>query len=103
MVVFVSGYPDVGVARPLGCALKEMAFTSSLAQLVAMAGLAAVAYTTREPAGDIERLLEDGVRLFAEPFDKLLATLERREEIARQYEEIPETFVWDENDGLTYE
>jgi hypothetical protein len=57
-VLLATGYPDVGVPRPLGCAFKEMEMFISLAQLVATSGMAAVAYTTREPAADIYRVLE---------------------------------------------
>jgi hypothetical protein len=59
IVALVSGYPDAGVPRPLGCAFKEMAMTCSLARAIAAAcDAAVVAYTTREPATDIARLLD---------------------------------------------
>jgi hypothetical protein len=58
VVIIVTGYQDVGVPRPLGCAFKDMEMVISLAQLIAAAGIAAVAYTTREPAADIRHVVE---------------------------------------------
>jgi hypothetical protein len=57
VVVLVTGYPDVGVPRRLGCAFKEMAMWTSLGQLLAASGLAAVGYTAARPAEDLDRLL----------------------------------------------
>jgi hypothetical protein len=57
-VIVAAGYPDVGVPLTLGCQFKEMAFVVSLAQLIAMRGLAAIAYTTSAPAADAERVLD---------------------------------------------
>jgi hypothetical protein len=64
-VVFVSGYPDRGVQKILGCKLKEMASYVSWGQLAARSGLVAIAYTTNEPATDIRAVL-DYVRWNAE-------------------------------------
>jgi hypothetical protein len=58
VVLLVTGYPDVGVPRPLGCAFKDMEMFISLAQLVAASGVSAVAYTTRTPASDIHLVLD---------------------------------------------
>ena len=55
VVVFVSGYNDVGVEKVLGCKAKEMAMSVSWGQLAAMSGLAAIAYTNREPAADLNQ------------------------------------------------
>jgi hypothetical protein len=57
VVVLVTGYPDVGVPRRLGCAFKEMAMWTSLGQLLAASGLAVVGYTAARPAEDLDRLL----------------------------------------------
>jgi acetyl esterase/lipase len=50
VVVFVSGYPDPGFERMLGCKLKDMGQYVSWARLVAASGLVAVTYANREPA-----------------------------------------------------
>lgn len=73
VVVIVAGYPDVGVPRRLGCAFKEMEMTVSLAQLIAMSGMAAAAYTTRQPASDIHLVLAH----LASQADALLVDAER--------------------------
>jgi hypothetical protein len=59
-VVFVSGYPDPGVQKRVGCKGKEMESYISWGQLTAASGLAAITYTTgKEPASDIHALLQD--------------------------------------------
>jgi acetyl esterase/lipase len=77
-VVFVAGYKDVGYEKMLGRRFKDMAMSVSWAQLVAASGLVAIAYTNREPAADLDALLqhvrqnaaslgidEDGIGVFA--------------------------------------
>lgn len=56
-VVFVSGYPDAGMERMLGCKLKDMEAYVSWSRLVAASGLVAITYGNREPEVDLERLL----------------------------------------------
>ncbi|HEX8455875.1 MAG TPA: alpha/beta hydrolase [Pyrinomonadaceae bacterium] len=56
-VVFVGGYPDAGYEAKLGCKFKEMGATVSWARLTATTGLAAITYTNREPANDLNALL----------------------------------------------
>ena len=56
-VVMVEGYNDVGFARVFGCQFKEMAMVVSWGQLLAASGVAAIAYTNREPAADLDALL----------------------------------------------
>jgi hypothetical protein len=56
-VIFVSGYPDPGFERMLGCKLKDMGAYVSWARLVAASGLVAVTYTNHEPVGDLDALL----------------------------------------------
>jgi hypothetical protein len=53
VVVLVTGYPDTGIVTPLGCAFKDMEMSISLAQLIASSGMAAIVYTTRDPAVDV--------------------------------------------------
>jgi hypothetical protein len=57
-VIMVAGYNDVGYEKMLGCRFKEMAMTGSWAQLIAASGMIAIAYTNREPAADLDALLE---------------------------------------------
>ena len=58
LVLFVTGFPDVGVRTPLGCLFKEVAMTVSMAKLVAASGMAAVTYTSSRPADDIDALVD---------------------------------------------
>ena len=57
-VVLVGGYPDPGFERVVGCRFKEMGSTVSWAQLIAASGLAAIAYTNRQPEADLHALLD---------------------------------------------
>lgn len=57
-VVFVLGYSDVGFQKMLGCKQKEMGSYVSWAELASASGLAAITYTTREPATDIHSVLQ---------------------------------------------
>jgi acetyl esterase/lipase len=56
-VIMVAGFPDAGMQKLLGCRFKEMQFTVSWGKLIAASGLAAVAATNREPAGDLAALI----------------------------------------------
>jgi dienelactone hydrolase len=58
-VIFVSGYPDPGVQKRIGCKGKEMESYISWGQLTAASGLVAITYSTgKEPAADIHALLQ---------------------------------------------
>jgi hypothetical protein len=57
-VVIVAGYSDVGAEKAFGCKFKEMGMVESWAQLIAASGLIAIAYTNREPAVDLDALLQ---------------------------------------------
>jgi hypothetical protein len=57
-VVFIAGYNDVGYEKMLGRRFKEMAMTVSWCQLVASSGMAAISYTNRDPAQDLDALLD---------------------------------------------
>ena len=56
-VLIVEGYSDVGFARIFGCRFKDTGMAVSWAQLLGASGLAAIAYTNREPAADLDALL----------------------------------------------
>ncbi|MGA9770755.1 MAG: alpha/beta hydrolase [Blastocatellia bacterium] len=64
-VIIVTGYPDPGFERMVGCRFKEMGSSVSWGQLMAASGLAAITYTNIEPAADLYALL-DYVRQNAE-------------------------------------
>jgi hypothetical protein len=57
VVILAGGFPDVGVTLTLGCTAKEMEMTISWAQLIAASGMAAIAYTKRDPASDARALV----------------------------------------------
>jgi acetyl esterase/lipase len=54
----VAGYPGTMEPRPTAFAYKEIGWTVSMSQLIALSGMAAVAYTNREPVTDLQALLE---------------------------------------------
>jgi hypothetical protein len=56
-VVLVLGYNDVGFEKVFGSRFKETAMVVSWAELIAASGMAAITYTNREPAADLEALL----------------------------------------------
>jgi hypothetical protein len=57
-VIIVAGYPDKGFQARLGCRFKEMGSSVSWGQLIAASGMAAITYTNREPATDLQALLD---------------------------------------------
>jgi acetyl esterase/lipase len=57
VVVMVHGYPDPAFEKMLGCRFKDMQSIVSWGRLIAASGLAAIAYTAREPAADLRALL----------------------------------------------
>lgn len=58
-MVFVSGYPDPGMERMLGCKLKDMESYVSWGKLTAFSGLAAITYSTStDPAAEIDAVLQ---------------------------------------------
>lgn len=57
-VIIVSGYPGTREARPATLAYKDIGWTVSMCQLIAMSGMAAVAYTNRDPVADLQALVE---------------------------------------------
>jgi len=57
-VIFISGYSDIGMQKMLGRKFKEMGAYVSWSQLVAASGMAAVTYTTTDPAAQVHNVLE---------------------------------------------
>jgi acetyl esterase/lipase len=57
-VVIVAGFPDGGYEAKVGCKFKEMGSSVSWGRLLAASGVAAVTYTNREPAADLDTLLQ---------------------------------------------
>ena len=57
-VIFVTGYPDAGVRRVIGCAAKEMESYITWARAVAASGFAGVTYTNSEPERDASLVLQ---------------------------------------------
>jgi hypothetical protein len=56
-VVILEGYPDAGFHQHVGCMFMEMAWTVSVAQLIAASGMMAVTHTNRDPLPDANALL----------------------------------------------
>src|SRR5258708_8166410 len=56
-VIFVTGYPDPGFQKFVGCRQKEMASYISWAELAGASGLIAVTYSNREPPADAEAVI----------------------------------------------
>ena len=57
-VIFVTGFSDVGAQKMLGCTQKEMGSYISWGRLAAASGLVAITYTNREPAADVNAVLQ---------------------------------------------
>jgi hypothetical protein len=58
VVLIIAGYPDAGFERIVGCTFKDMGSTTSWARLIGASGMAAIAYTNREPVADLHAVLE---------------------------------------------
>ena len=56
-VLFVTGYPDAGVQRMLGCSAKDVESYNGWGRLLAASGLAAIAYVNHEPIADAHAIL----------------------------------------------
>jgi hypothetical protein len=56
-VIIVTGYPAPVASSPGRAAYKDIGWTRSMCQLIAMSGMAAIAYTAREPAADLQTLI----------------------------------------------
>lgn len=57
-VVFAAGYGGAGSEKVFGVPFKEMGMIVSWAQLVAASGQIAIAYSNRDPAPDLDALLD---------------------------------------------
>lgn len=57
-VIIVAGYPDRGFEAFFGCKFKDMGSSVSWGKLMAASGMAAIAYTNRDPAADLDALLQ---------------------------------------------
>src|SRR5262245_3501562 len=58
VVLFVTGYSDVGMRAMVGCNAKDMQSYISWARLIAGIGFAAVTYTATAPATDVHCVLD---------------------------------------------
>jgi acetyl esterase/lipase len=56
-VVFVTGFPDAGMRRMVGCHAKDMESYVSWARLIAASGMVSVTYTNLDPWADAQRVL----------------------------------------------
>ena len=57
-VIIVAGYPGTLEPRVTPLTYKEIGWTVSMCQLIAVSGMVAIAYTNREPAADLRTLFE---------------------------------------------
>jgi hypothetical protein len=57
-VIIVSGYPGTMEPRPTAWTYKEIGWTVSMCQLIALSGMVAIAYTNRDPVADLQALFE---------------------------------------------
>ena len=57
-VIIVAGYPGAMEPRRTPLTYKEIGWTISMSQLIALSGMAAIAYTNRDPVADVEAVFE---------------------------------------------
>jgi len=57
-VVFVSGYPDPGFEKVVGCKFKDMGAYVSWAQLIASSGMVAITYENVSPVDDLSKVIK---------------------------------------------
>jgi hypothetical protein len=57
-VLIVAGYPDTMTPRATPLTYKEIGWTVSMAQLIALSGMVAITYTNRDPVADLRTLFE---------------------------------------------
>lgn len=55
-VIIVAGYPGTMEPRPTTLAFKDIGWTVSMCQLIAVSGMVAIAYTNHEPVEDLRAL-----------------------------------------------
>lgn len=57
-VIIVAGYPETMEPRATPLTYKEIGWTVSMSQLIALSGMVAIAYTNRDPVADLQALFE---------------------------------------------
>jgi acetyl esterase/lipase len=57
-VIIVAGYPGTMEPRPTTLTYKEIGWTVSMCQLIALSGMVAIAYTNRDPVPNLQALFE---------------------------------------------
>src|SRR5688500_9163933 len=57
-VIIVAGYPGTMEPSPTTLTYKEIGWTVSMCQLIALSGMVAIAYTNRDPIADLRALFE---------------------------------------------
>jgi len=57
-VIIVAGYPGTMEPRPTTLTYKEIGWTVSMCQLIALSGMVAIAYTNRDPVSDLQAVFE---------------------------------------------
>jgi hypothetical protein len=57
-VIIVAGYPGTMEPRPTTLTYKEIGWTVSMCQLIALSGMVAIAYTNRDPVADLQAVFE---------------------------------------------
>ncbi len=57
-VIIVAGYPGTMEPRPTPLTYKEIGWTVSMCQLIALSGMVAIAYTNHDPVADLRALFE---------------------------------------------
>ena len=57
-MIIVAGYPGTMEPRPTPLTYKEIGWTVSMCQLIALSGMVAIAYTNRDPVADLRALFE---------------------------------------------
>ena len=58
LVAILEGYPDPGFEQRLGCKFMDMAWTISIARLIAASGMTAVTHSNRDPEPDALALMD---------------------------------------------
>ncbi len=57
-VIIVAGYPETMKPGAVRRSYKDIGWTVSMCQLIALSGMVAIAYTNRDPIADLRALLE---------------------------------------------
>lgn len=65
VVIIVAGYPETMEPRATPMTYREIGWTVSMCQLIAVSGMVAIAYTNRDPVADLRAIFEH-IHEFAE-------------------------------------